>query len=82
MDNSWDHRSTGPHYTRKTKVEPIKRRCHLCMGTGMAPCQVCLGKGEVVNGRDVNGRARFVPCVGCIGKKTLRCRHCNGIGML
>jgi len=81
MTHQWDTR-TGPHYQRKAKVDPVKRRCHLCMGTGMAPCRVCLGKGEVLSGRDFNGRVQFASCAGCFGKKTLRCMHCNGEGLV
>lgn len=75
----WDTH-TGPHKARKPDEPQPKRRCHICLGRGLAPCAICAGKGEVALGRDHNGRPRFGRCEGCLGNKTRRCTTCNGQG--
>ncbi len=60
--------------------DAIKRRCHRCHGSGRAPCPICSGRGEVMQGTDVNGAPIFGQCEGCYGLKHVRCAHCSGEG--
>jgi DnaJ-class molecular chaperone len=61
---------------RKT-VQPT-RRCHRCNGSGIAPCRICGGSGQVLKGRSINGAPEFIRCDGCYGRKSGRCSACHG----
>jgi DnaJ-class molecular chaperone len=65
--------------SRKKKPPPeIKRQCHRCNGSGLAPCRICAGSGRVMIKKDINGTPQFDRCSGCLGRKTGRCPHCGG----
>ncbi len=64
--------------SRRKKDPPLKRQCHRCNGTGLAPCRICAGRGKVMAGVDANGSAIFNMCSGCLGRKTGKCPTCNG----
>jgi len=63
---------------KRNAAQDIKRQCHRCRGTGLAPCRICAGSGRVMVGKNLNGSAIFDRCSGCLGRKTGRCSHCGG----
>ncbi|WP_284162863.1 hypothetical protein [Frigidibacter sp. SD6-1] len=71
-----------PTGSKSDKTQPVKRRCNRCHGFGRAPCRICAGKGQVLMGTDVYGRAKFERCGGCFGTKTTRCATCGGDGFV
>ena len=71
----------GAHHRAKKPQAP-RRSCHRCRGTGIAPCRVCGGRGQVACGRDGNGHPRLAACTGCMGRKTARCATCGGARLL
>ncbi len=66
------------HTRKRTKTPEVKRQCHRCHGSGLAPCRICAGRGKVMSGKDLNGMPKFINCTGCMGRKTGRCPKCNG----
>lgn len=64
--------------SRQKKVPDLKRQCHRCNGTGLAPCRICAGRGAVSAGNDIQGQPTFIRCSGCLGSKTTRCATCGG----
>lgn len=66
---------------RKVQTPYLKRRCHRCRGTGLAPCPICGGTGQIYKGRDGFGKPKHDRCDGCFGVKSRRCSVCNGEGL-
>jgi len=67
---------------QKQQTRHIPRRCHRCRGSGNASCQICLGAGQIVTGRDIFGKTTTTACQGCFGRKFTRCSICNGEGFV
>lgn len=67
---------------RKKPEQSVKRRCHRCQGSGLMPCPICGGRGEVLKGGDAFGNPMFGRCDGCLGRKHSRCKACGGEGFI
>lgn len=78
-----DSYSADVHSARRklAKAQP-KGRCYRCRGSGNANCTICGGKGEVLQGKTLQGGPIFARCQGCYGRKTVRCSPCNGEGFV
>ena len=69
-----------PRQIAMTQMPHQKLRCHRCLGSGRAPCQICRGRGEDIVGYDLNGQPRLQTCSGCYGTRTRLCSYCGGEG--
>jgi hypothetical protein len=55
------------------------RKCGVCGGTGIVPCEKCRGSGAVLC-RVCNGSGERPECRRCGGEGLLACRTCGGAG--
>ncbi|QGX98878.1 hypothetical protein EI983_11585 [Roseovarius faecimaris] len=67
---------------RKRANAHVKSRCNRCRGSGDAPCTICGGKGEVLQGKTMQGGPIFARCQGCYGRRVTRCACCSGEGFV